>query len=214
MELVSSPQFAFLMDAYSFRHYYWESLDLVRKLLLIGLVLFVGRGSVAQNVTALTLSFGFFALQARTWPYKLLQDNLFRAATELHVFVVIAAGLALRSDLSGETLQEDGYGWILAVTFLVLVPGAFIVTVVSKVWSAKKSLSDTGTKGSFSRLRFGLANDADREAVHKHVQSIKASLDPDEQKRLGLKLHAAVESRSVQRLGSPRRRLWAATLKV
>lgn len=76
--------FSFIMDAYSFRHYYWESLDLVRKLLLVGLVLLLGRGSVAQIIVALMLSFGFFALHMRTWPYKLYPDNLFRAATEMH----------------------------------------------------------------------------------------------------------------------------------
>ena len=59
--------FSFLMDAYSFRHYYWEVLDLLRKFLLVGMVLLVGRGTVAQNFVALVLSFGFFALQMKTW---------------------------------------------------------------------------------------------------------------------------------------------------
>eukprot|EP01043_Picozoa_sp_COSAG02_P060898 COSAG02_NODE_8058_length_2728_cov_3.738684_2_plen_740_part_00 len=42
--------FSFLLDAYTFECYYWETLDLLRKLLLVGLVLLVRRGSVAQNV--------------------------------------------------------------------------------------------------------------------------------------------------------------------
>ena len=44
-----------------------------RKLALVGLVLLVGRGSVAQLSAAIVLSFGFFALQMYTWPYKLYQ---------------------------------------------------------------------------------------------------------------------------------------------
>eukprot|EP01045_Picozoa_sp_COSAG04_P015204 COSAG04_NODE_1186_length_7862_cov_2.600541_2_plen_97_part_00 len=44
-----------------------------RKLALVGLVLLVGRGSVAQLSAAVILSFGFFALQMYTWPYKLYQ---------------------------------------------------------------------------------------------------------------------------------------------
>ena len=44
-----------------------------RKLALVGLVLLVGRGSVAQLSAAVVLSFGFFALQMYTWPYKLYQ---------------------------------------------------------------------------------------------------------------------------------------------
>ena len=58
--------FSFLMDAYTFQCYYWEALDLLRKLLLVGLVLLVQRGSVAQNNVALVLSFAFFALQTGT----------------------------------------------------------------------------------------------------------------------------------------------------
>ena len=44
-----------------------------RKLALVGMVLLVGRGSVAQLSAAIVLSFGFFALQMYTWPYKLYQ---------------------------------------------------------------------------------------------------------------------------------------------
>eukprot|EP01043_Picozoa_sp_COSAG02_P046470 COSAG02_NODE_4349_length_5466_cov_31.632569_3_plen_1141_part_01 len=81
--------FSFLLDAYKFQWYYWEMLDMLRKLLLVGLVLLVKRGSVAQNMVALVLSLAFFALQISAKPYKLQQDNIYRAATELHVFLVI-----------------------------------------------------------------------------------------------------------------------------
>ena len=46
------------------------------KLVLVGLVLLVGRGTVAQLAAAIILSFGFFSLQMITWPYKIEQDNL------------------------------------------------------------------------------------------------------------------------------------------
>ena len=81
--------YSFIMDAFNPDYIYWESLDMLRKLALVGLVLMVGRGSVAQLSAAIILSFGFFALQMYTWPYKIPQDNLLRAATECHVFVVI-----------------------------------------------------------------------------------------------------------------------------
>ena len=60
--------YSFLMDAYVPDYLYWESLDMIRKLALVGLVLMVGRGSVAQLSAAIMLSFGFFALQMFTWP--------------------------------------------------------------------------------------------------------------------------------------------------
>jgi serine/threonine protein kinase/ankyrin repeat protein len=198
--MAMGESFGFLMDAYKFNCYYWEVLDLLRKLLLVGLVLLVDRGSVAQNIVALILSFGFSVLQASTQPYKLQQDNAFRAATEAHVFLVIAAGLALHSDLDNEQIDESWYDWGLFVSFLVLVPGAFCVAVASKVWLVDQSLSEASLKGSFSRLRTGLASITDRDDVRKRVQLIQAALDPDQRKRLGELLHTAVTSSDYQKV--------------
>ena len=87
---------------------------MIRKLALVGMVLVVGRGSVAQLSAAIMLSFGFFALQMYTWPYKIEQDNLLRAATELHVFIVICTALVLKNDLSLEIIGVDVYDMILS----------------------------------------------------------------------------------------------------
>ena len=133
-----------------------------RKLALVGLVLVVGRGTVAQLSVAIILSFGFFALHLQTWPYKVKQDNLFRksriisclplctmsldvvvlagvddesigAATELHVFIAILSALAMKYDLELETVQEGAYDWVLLFSFVVLVPVAFFATIYTKV---------------------------------------------------------------------------------
>ena len=82
---------------------YWEALDMIRKLFLVGLILLVGRGSIAQLTCALLLSFGFFALQVKISPYKIAQDNTFRSATEFHVFIVIVCALVLeKTDVTRE----------------------------------------------------------------------------------------------------------------
>lgn len=75
--------FSFVMDAYDPRYLYWEAVDMFRKLALVGLVLVVGRGTVAQLTVAIILAFGFFVAHMQTWPYKLHQDNLFRAVRRL-----------------------------------------------------------------------------------------------------------------------------------
>ena len=90
-DLVIGADYGFVMDAYDPKYLYWEAIDMLRKLALVGLVLLVGRGSVGQLVCALLLAFVFFALQVRLCPYKIEQDNSLRAATELHVFLIIVA---------------------------------------------------------------------------------------------------------------------------
>ena len=124
--------YSFLMDAYDPEFQHWEALDMLRKLALIGLVLCVGRGSVAQLSVAIVLSFLFFALQMHSWPCKVQSDNLFRAATESHVFIVIMTALVMKHDLSWEIIGVDAYDYTLFFSFIVLVPGAFVVAVWSK----------------------------------------------------------------------------------
>ena len=63
----------------------WETLDMLRKLALVGLVILVGRGSVAQIAAGTLLSFGFLALHVKVWPLKNTEDNMLRACSEIHV---------------------------------------------------------------------------------------------------------------------------------
>ena len=57
--------FSILMGPYRATMPYWETVDMLRKLALVGLVVLVGRGSVAQVAVGTVLSFGFFALHVK-----------------------------------------------------------------------------------------------------------------------------------------------------
>lgn len=156
---------------------------MIRKLALVGMVLVVGRGSVAQLSAAIMLSFGFFALQMYTWPYKIEQDNLLRAATELHVFIVICTALVLKNDLSWEIIGVDVYDMILFISFLVLVPGAALLAVISKLRFVQKVLmkqegANSGVekrKLSFQLQALGLANESDRVTLRRYINGWSVS---------------------------------------
>ena len=120
--------------------------------------------------------------------------------SEVHVFLVIAAGLALRADLSNEVVTAAWYDWGLFISFLVLVPGGFVAAVVSKVWSIRRNLSEESLNASFTRLCTGLASDADREHVLRRVKAIQAALDPAQRKRLGEALHIASAGADYERV--------------
>jgi hypothetical protein len=166
------------MDAYVPSYLYWEALDMFRKLALVGLVLIVGRGTIAQLAAAIMLSFGFFALQMKTWPYKLEADNLLRAATEMHVFIVITTALILKNDLSWEGVSVDAYDYVLFLSFIVLVPGATVLAVGSKVRYVSRLLAterDTDDALQRRQLAFdlqtlGLAEDEDREILKRSIE--------------------------------------------
>jgi hypothetical protein len=204
--------YGFLVDAYKPQHYYWESLDMARKLLLVGMVLLVERGSVTQVLIALVISFLFIAAQANLWPYKIQEDNRLRVFTEFHVFLTIAVALAFKTDLDSpfaasrsasiddeERYQDDVtsrkiyYDYFLMGTFMVMVPGAWVATVVSKLRKVNKVLQASdgptehlaaGMKAAYQRYSLGLAEGSD----HMDLVDYFASLDADEHVRAGQRL--------------------------
>ena len=78
-------KFDFVLADYDTAHWYWEIVELVRKLILAGLIGLVGRGTVLQTVLASLISFMFCALSFREMPLRTRRLNVvkvFRAAVE------------------------------------------------------------------------------------------------------------------------------------
>ena len=64
---------------------YWEIVELIRKLILAGLIGLVGRGTVLQMVVATVISFVFFALAFREMPYNSARLNTIKVLSELQM---------------------------------------------------------------------------------------------------------------------------------
>eukprot|EP01051_Picozoa_sp_SAG22_P012861 SAG22_NODE_1377_length_4550_cov_2.979555_2_plen_997_part_00 len=56
-------KFEFLVKDYKPEYYYWECVEMLRKLLLTGIIIFIDPGSTAQVFVACNISFFFFSLQ-------------------------------------------------------------------------------------------------------------------------------------------------------
>jgi hypothetical protein len=63
-------QFEFVIGDYKKEYYYWEVVELSRKLMLSGFLGFVGRGSVFQAVIGTVLAFVYFALNFHHRPFN------------------------------------------------------------------------------------------------------------------------------------------------
>ena len=64
---------------------YWEIVELIRKLILAGLIGLFGRGTVLQIVVATVISFVFFALAFREMPYNSARLNAIKVLSELQL---------------------------------------------------------------------------------------------------------------------------------
>ena len=153
--------------------YSFACLHRLRKLALVGLIVYFERGSVTQIMIALLLALGFYSLHMRAWPYKLDSDNRLRATTELHVCLTIGVAMAFRTDLDSSegsyfgteapdaldvynhdiVARRQAYDWLLITTFIVCVPGMLVVTLVGKFRLIKTTLAASAQAAEAHRDR-------------------------------------------------------------
>eukprot|EP01052_Picozoa_sp_SAG31_P045904 SAG31_NODE_8571_length_1428_cov_1.437171_2_plen_236_part_01 len=113
----------FLIADYKYNFYYFEVLDLVKKLLLTGLLLFMDRGSVSQAYCGGLISMAFMLVHIRAFPYVNFEHNLLKLATELCTFSILFTTLVLKINLmSDEALSQNDYGLIMSSWIVVIVP--------------------------------------------------------------------------------------------
>jgi hypothetical protein len=198
-DIAMGDKWGFLTAAYQPKFYANESLDMLRKLVLVGLILLVDRGSVAQAMTSLCLAVFFLSLQMKNWPYKNDWDNKLRVMTEAHVCLTIAVALAFCSDLDStagfgdddheiEALKTEMsrkknlYDWLLVLTFILCVPGALLVTMTAKIRLVMRALQrvpngacerDANIKSAFERSRLGVASAADLHELKEYLEAMR-----------------------------------------
>jgi hypothetical protein len=123
----ATSMFSLLVADYKPQYWYWEPVELVRKLLLSGILSLVGRGSIAQAALGTVISFAFFALHLKVEPYNTTTLNFVKAVSEVQLFLVLQTSVVLQRHNAGfdsETLQPEAYmyGDIQTVATLLIAP--------------------------------------------------------------------------------------------
>merc|ERR1711865_1323040 len=120
-------EFSFVLDDYKTTHWYWEVVELIRKLILSGLIGVFGRGSVAQAAVATLVSFFFFTIVFREMPFISPGLNKIKAFSEFQLFAVLLVCTLMQANLApagfaGELIGMDGYGEILKILTMMILP--------------------------------------------------------------------------------------------
>ena len=120
-------KFDFVLGDYDREHWYWEVVELSRKLILAGLIGLAGRGSVFQTVVATLISFMFFAVAYRERPFSSSRLNVIKVCSEFQLFGILLVCVVLQASKVGgipatEILRNDGYGICQLVLTLAIVP--------------------------------------------------------------------------------------------
>ena len=88
--------FAFCTAPYRPACFWFEPVDMLRKLVLSGLLQFVRRGSAEQVLVGCTLAFASFGLQQRVQPYCEPEANTLKALVDAQIFVTFLISFILR----------------------------------------------------------------------------------------------------------------------
>ena len=104
---------------------------------------------------------------------------MLRASTEAHVFLVITTALVLKQErlLVWESIGVKFYDMVLFISFILLVPVASFITIVSKLRYVQDLLGKERDSEdhlqqrqlAFDLQALGLASDSDREALKRYI---------------------------------------------
>jgi WD40 repeat protein len=172
--------YGFLIEAFRPGCFAWESLNMIRKLLMVGVIMvLVGRGTAAQLLIATMLSVLFLLLHIRSWPYKQLADNALKMAVEFQILCMVTVGLALKADPSADT---TGYDIFLVTMLIVNIPVGFILACASKVHNAHHLLTQATDAHAedhkksyrlYMMYKAGLARDADMRYLVDYLEQLR-----------------------------------------
>eukprot|EP01043_Picozoa_sp_COSAG02_P043076 COSAG02_NODE_3721_length_6323_cov_3.825353_2_plen_1317_part_00 len=122
----------FIISDYKLECWYWEIVELMRKLLLSGILSLVKRGSIAQAMLGTVIAFAFSVVHVKLEPYKSSTLNFAKTVAEIQLFVVLLTSVVLQQHNVGfgaEVITVDDYGMVQTVATVAIVPVILILIV-------------------------------------------------------------------------------------
>jgi hypothetical protein len=178
------PTFGFCTAPYRAECFWFEPVDMLRKLCLTGLLQFVQRGSAEQVLVGCTLAFCSFGLQQRVQPYRESEANALKALVDTQIFLSFLICFILRvlpQVDSFESVGADTYGDIFVGSLAIVVASAigFVAKQVHRRKRFRKGLMttvvdhfevDVATTGNPSSVWSTSTNTEQREERHDRIR--------------------------------------------
>ena len=157
---------------YKYECFWFEPVDMLRKLALTSLLQLVDRGSAFQAFLGCILSFATFGLQQRVQPYRDREANILKGLVEAQIFLTFLIGFILQViqhvDSSVEPFGAGFYGYVL-ITSLAAVLMAAAGLVVKHVRRLRR-FGASLLSNVDSATKFGAppSSDSDSPATNQH----------------------------------------------
>ncbi|KDO29141.1 hypothetical protein SPRG_05384 [Saprolegnia parasitica CBS 223.65] len=128
----------FIYHAYKDEFWFFEIVDLVRKLFMNGVIVFVGQGSIAQVVVGLIIIFIYMSILLAVQPYKEGSNNAVAAMAQMQLFVTLFAGLLVRMNVgNARSLNLDQVAAIIVVSNCTTISLILFGVLLEKVKEAR-----------------------------------------------------------------------------
>ena len=148
----------FYYKAYSKQHMYWETVDLFRKLLVTGIVVFVKDGSSLQVTVGMLFAGASLVLQVYCKPYKNQVENWLAAAALAAIAITLSLGGLLRASFLEEKalmehssqVEDTEVGAIIVVLAVLIFVTAAALFIRARASPTKPTPKDAGLGATFS----------------------------------------------------------------
>ena len=124
-----------LVENYKLDCWYWESLELMRKVFLTGLMCFFRRGSTEQLIFGAIVSGLFLAASVSKRPFVTKYDNDFKIVTDAALMITFNLSLLLKDTNGGDGLVPL---WVLGAVLVIVNVIAPLVLVSINIHGWRK----------------------------------------------------------------------------
>jgi hypothetical protein len=137
--------YSFVLADYKKRHYYWDVVEMLRKVCLTGIICVVQRGSLLQLVLGAVLSLISLAASAWCQPYKSRAANAFKLATETSILITLILCMLLKYPadiLHAEGLDENFVGVCMLIQTICLPAMVLVLSTAYLGYEVKAGTRD------------------------------------------------------------------------
>ena len=121
-----SDTYGFLIKDYRPQYWYHEIVTYSRKLLLGGISVVMGRGTMAQTYFVISAEAFYLMHHMRTYPFVIYKHNVIEALGHCALMLLYAISLILRNEdadaWDAEWFPKEGYGWFIVFLFAIVLP--------------------------------------------------------------------------------------------
>ena len=94
-----------LFASYNSRHFYFEGVEMIKKMTLAGGLVLVAPGSSVQILVGILVALAFLVLVQQLRPYEDATDNKLQTFATVQIILTLLSGLVIQTDVQGEYEQ-------------------------------------------------------------------------------------------------------------